>query len=211
MVRSSRATVYASLHQVLQRGADNHDFFIFIPLRSASAKINKNLPMPMIRFVLSLQLLLVMSLAPLGAQRAVPAVQVRTLDGESVNLQAYVGQGRPVIISLWATWCKPCLEELDNIAELYPEWQETYGLQLLAISVDDQRQLAKVGPLVSTRRWAYTILTDPAQQLKTALNYQLIPQLYLLNGAGEVVYEHTSYVPGNEFELEEKLRALFGK
>ncbi len=163
----------------------------------------------MSRFLLSL-LFCCLALA-LHAQKTLPALEVRTPDGAAVNLQTYVGQGRPVIISLWATWCKPCLEELDNIAELYPEWQEAYGLDLLAVSVDDQRQVAKVGPLVSTKHWPYTILIDPAQQLKTVLNYQLIPQLYVLNGAGEVVYEHTGYVPGNEFELEDKLRTLFGQ
>lgn len=145
------------------------------------------------------------------AQKTLPSVEVKTLDGKSVNIQDYTKEGKITVISFWATWCKPCQQELDNISELYPEWKEKYDVQFLAITIDTQRALAKVGPLVESKGWEYTILSDANQQLKNALNFQAIPQTFLANQNGEIVFEHSGYVPGNEFELEEKIVALKGE
>lgn len=148
---------------------------------------------------------------PVLAQKSIPSVEVKTLDGQSVNIQNYTKSGKITVISFWATWCKPCQQELDNISELYPDWQEKYGVQFLAITIDTQRALAKVGPLVESKGWDYTILADATQALKNSLNFQAIPQTFLLDQSGNIVYEHSGYVPGNEFELEEKIAALAEK
>lgn len=145
------------------------------------------------------------------AQTALPSVELKTLDGKTVNLKDYITEGKITIISFWATWCAPCKKELTAIADLYPEWQEKYNAQLLAITIDTQRALAQVGPLVEAEGWEYTILSDANNQLKNALNFQAIPQLYLVDQQGNIVYSHSSYVPGNEFELETKIKALAGK
>jgi cytochrome c biogenesis protein CcmG/thiol:disulfide interchange protein DsbE len=145
------------------------------------------------------------------AQKGLPAIEVKTLDGKSVNIQDYTQNGKITVISFWATWCKPCQLELDNVMELYPEWQEKYNVQFLAVTIDTQRALAKVGPLVESKGWEYTILADANQALKTAMNFQAIPQTFLVDASGNIVYEHSGYVPGNEFELEEKIKAVAGK
>lgn len=142
------------------------------------------------------------------AQTAVPSVELKTLDGQTVNLQDYLKEGKITVISFWATWCAPCKKELTAIADLYPEWQEKYNAQLLAITIDTQRALAKVKPLVETEGWDYIVLSDANNQLKNALNFQAIPQTYLVDQQGNIVYAHSSYVPGDEFELEEKIKAL---
>lgn len=148
-------------------------------------------------------------LASLSAQTTtVPSATLKTMEGQSVDLADYVGQGHPVIVSLWATWCKPCLQELDAIAEIYSEWQEEWQVELLAISVDDPRQAAKIAPLVSTRQWPYRILHDAGQQLRRSLQYNSIPQVYLLDAQGRIVYEHAGYTPGSEYELEDQLLRL---
>ena len=142
------------------------------------------------------------------AQKSLPSVQVRTLEGKTVDIREYAGNGKPTVISFWATWCAPCKKELDAIADLYEDWQEEYGVEILAISIDDQRALAKVAPLVQSKGWPYTILTDVNQQLKNALNFQSIPQTFLLDKEGKIVFEHTGYVPGDEYELEEKIKEI---
>ncbi|MDZ4681166.1 MAG: TlpA disulfide reductase family protein [Saprospiraceae bacterium] len=145
------------------------------------------------------------------AQTALPSVELKTLDGKTVNLKDYVSTGKITVISFWATWCAPCKKELTAIADLYPEWQEKYNAQLLAVTIDTQRALAQVRPLVETEGWEYIILSDANNQLKNALNFQAIPQTYLVDQQGNIVYSHSSYVPGDEFELEAKIKALAGK
>ena len=78
----------------------------------------------------------------LMAQKAVPSAEIKTLDGKTVNLQDYAKNGKITVISLWATWCSPCKKELDAIAEIYPDWQEEYDMELVAITIDTQRALA---------------------------------------------------------------------
>jgi cytochrome c biogenesis protein CcmG/thiol:disulfide interchange protein DsbE len=142
------------------------------------------------------------------AQREIPSVKLRTLKGKMVDIQEYTGQGKPTIISFWATWCAPCKKELDAIALFFEDWQVTYGVELLAISIDDQRALAKVGPMVQSKGWPFTVLSDSNQQLKNALNFQSVPQTFLLDKDGRIVYSHTGYVPGDEYELEDKIREV---
>ena len=151
-------------------------------------------------------LLLVASAAT--AQDGIPAVDVKTLDGKRVNIQDYANNGKPTIISFWATWCKPCKKELDAITDVYEDWQADYDVELLAITIDTRRALAKVKPMVATKGWPFEVLSDADQKLQNALNIQSVPFTILLDADGNVVYKHTGYVPGDEDELEAQLQAL---
>ena len=141
-------------------------------------------------------------------QKQLPSVDVKTLDGKTVNIQEFASNGKITVLSFWATWCSPCKKELDAIAEVYPEWQEDYDMELVAVTIDTQRALAKVNPMVASKGWEYIILSDVNQNLKNALNFQTVPQTYLLDKNGNIVYVHSGYVPGDEYELEDKIKAL---
>ncbi len=145
-----------------------------------------------------------------AAQKQLPDVMVRTLDGKSERIKSYTSNTLTVI-SFWATWCSPCKRELDAMVELYPVWKEKYQIELLAISTDNPRQLAKVRPMVAAQGWPYVILTDANAELKNALNFQAIPHTLIVDKNGNIVYEHTGYLPGDELELEKKIAELTGK
>ncbi len=138
----------------------------------------------------------------------IPDINLKTLDGKTVNIRDFVGNDKVTIISFWATWCSPCKLELDAISEIYADWQAEYDVELVAISVDDARTLAKVPALVETKGWEYTILADVKRELQKALNFQTVPQTFLLDKSGKIVYTHTGYTPGDEYELEEELKKL---
>lgn len=143
--------------------------------------------------------------------KTLPSVEVRTLNGQTVDIQAYAQDGKITVLSFWATWCSPCKKELDAIADLYEYWQEDYDVEIVAITIDTQRALAKVKPMVTAKGWSYTILSDANQQLQNALNFQTIPQTFVVDQNGQIVYSHSGYVPGDEYELEDKLKKLAGK
>jgi len=145
------------------------------------------------------------------SSKTLPDATVKTLDGKSVQIKSYVGKGKITVLSFWATWCAPCKREMDAIAEIYGDWKENYNVQILAVTIDTQRDLPKVKPMVATKGWEYTILSDAANQLKNSLNFQTIPQTYLIDQKGNIVYEHTGYNPGDELDLEEKIKALVKK
>ena len=63
-----------------------------------------------------------------------PDLEIKNLDGETINVLEHYGQsGQITVFSFWATWCVPCKKELNNIAEYYPDWQEEYGIKIVAV------------------------------------------------------------------------------
>jgi cytochrome c biogenesis protein CcmG/thiol:disulfide interchange protein DsbE len=143
-----------------------------------------------------------------NAQSKIPAVDVKKIAGENFNTSQLNNDGKPMIISFWATWCKPCVQELTAISELYEDWQKETGVKVVAISTDDSRNTARVAPFVSARDWTFEIYLDPNGDLKRALNVNNIPHTFLINGKGEVVWQHNSYTPGDEEELYELVKKV---
>ncbi len=143
--------------------------------------------------------------------KQVPNIEVSTLDGNKVKMLDAIGTGKITVINFWATWCGPCKLELNNIAELYPDWKKDYNVQVIAISIDDSRNTAKVKTYVGGRSWDYTILLDSNQDLKRALNFQAPPYTLLLDKTGTIVHSHTGYNEGDEYILEEQIKALAKK
>jgi peroxiredoxin len=135
-----------------------------------------------------------------------PAVTLKTKDGETVRTDTLSNGGRPFIIDFFATWCKPCNRELDAISEVYDEWRAETGVRLIAVSIDQAQNIHKVKPLVENHGWEYDVLLDPNGDFKQALGIQMIPYVLVCDGKGKIVYRHNGYTDGAETELIEKVR-----
>ena len=70
-------------------------------------------------------------------------VTIKDLDGNIINIQDIDNGGNPIILNFWATWCKPCKNELNNIHEVYEEWKEETNVKIIIVSVDDSRSNCK--------------------------------------------------------------------
>ncbi len=139
-----------------------------------------------------------------------PSVNVKTLEGETFNVQNIDNEGNPIIISFWALWCKPCKKELDAYNDNYDDWKDETGVKIIAVSIDDARSTAKVLPFVNGKAWDFDVLLDPNGDLKRAMSVNMIPHTFILDGEGNIVYQHTSYYEGLEdeiFEIVEKVAA----
>jgi peroxiredoxin len=163
--------------------------------------------------ILTLSFLVSISLVSFGqdstsAGQSVPDMMVKDLDGKNIQIQDYSKDGKITVISFWATWCKPCIKELTALNEHLEEWAESYNMQLVAVSVDDARNSAKVKPFASGRGWNFDILLDPNGDLQRAMNVSNPPTTMIVDQKGDIVWVHTSYVDGDEYELEEKLEEL---
>ena len=140
-------------------------------------------------------------------QKTIPNTTLTDLSGKKVNLYDQIDDNKITIISFWATWCVPCINELDAISEVYDDWKEEANVELIAISVDDARTQKRIKALVNGKGWDYKILADKNQSLKRALNISVIPHVIVLKGS-KILYRHTGYTPGSEEELYEKIKEL---
>ncbi len=137
-----------------------------------------------------------------------PAVTLKTIDGQMVRMDTVSNNGKPIIVDFFATYCKPCIRELDAIAEVYDEWQEETGVKLILVSIDDAQNAHKVKPLVSNHDWPFEVFLDTNEELKRAFGVQMVPFTMILDGQGKVAFKHTGYSTGGEEELITKVREL---
>jgi len=93
-------------------------------------------------------------------------------------------RGKVLVVNFWATWCVPCKKELTNIHQMYEQWQKDYGVQIIAISIDDARNRSKVKAFAEGQGWDYVVLIDQNQELKRALNFQTVPYTLMLDKNG---------------------------
>jgi len=160
------------------------------------------------KLILTIAVIGIFTTLSLSQNRTLPSVEVKTLDGGNINIQEIENSGKPIVISFWATWCKPCKKELNNIAEVYEEWQEETGVKLIAISIDDTRSMSKVMPYVNASDWDYEVYLDPNGDLKRAMGISTVPHTFLLNGKNEIVWQHKGYVDGDEDGLLEQIEKI---
>lgn len=142
------------------------------------------------------------------ANSELPAVTLKNISGKTINTSELSNDGKPIIISFFATWCKPCNRELSAISEVYEDWQDETGVKLIAVSIDQAQNINKVKPLVDGNGWPYEVLLDPNSDFKRALGVQMIPFVLIVDGKGKIVYKHNGYTEGAENELIEKVREL---
>lgn len=163
--------------------------------------MNKDISMQKLLYVIVIQLF-VFNYS--FSQTKVPNISIRSNAEESLNIKDYT-QDKTIIISFWATWCVPCINELNAINEVYDDWQKDTDLILLAVSIDDSRTISRVLPLAKSNNWNYKILFDQNQELKRAFNVLNIPYQVAIH-KGKIFYRHTGYVYGQEDILFEKIK-----
>ena len=133
---------------------------------------------------------------------------VELLDGESKNFSEMYSEG-PTLINFWALWCKPCRTEMKALNDIYKKYSDR-GFQILGINQDTPRSVAKVKSFVASLSVEYHIGLDPNQELFNMFNGQLIPLTILYDNEGNVVYQNTGYLPGDEFKIEEAVKKVLG-
>ena len=155
-----------------------------------------------------ISLLLLVPTISFAQIKNLPYVDVKKIDGSSFNFKNIDNNGNPIVISFWATWCKPCTKELNNIAELYEDWQDETNVKLVAVSIDDRRSQSKVAPYVNSSGWEYEIYIDPNSDLKRAMGVSTVPQTFLLDKNKQIIWQHRGYVEGDEYELFDEILKL---
>jgi len=129
-----------------------------------------------------------------------PDFTLDNLSGGEVELNQEVGEG-PILLSFWATWCKPCLEELNEYKKIYNDYKGK-GFKMFAISTDDENSVAKVKPLVKSKGYDFPVLLDTNGDAVRLYYAQSIPYSVILDKDGMIIYSHLGYMKGDEVKVE---------
>jgi|TARA_B100000768_G_scaffold181820_1_gene206677 thiol-disulfide isomerase/thioredoxin len=143
----------------------------------------------------------------LFAQELLPNTTLKTLSGATTTLAEIAAVDDLIVVSLWATWCVPCKNELDAVADVYDDWVSETGVKYYAVSIDDSRTAKRVRPMVNGKGWEFEILLDENSDLKRAFGVSTVPYTIIIK-SGEIVYKHTGYTPGFEDELYDQIVTL---
>ncbi len=155
------------------------------------------------RFIVLIALLWAVS--ALNAQN----VLIENLKGEKENFYEIIKGDKPVIVSFWATWCKPCVMELEALKEIKSEWEGK--IRIIAISIDDSRSKGKVLSFVKGKNFPFEVYLDTNHALYKSLNITSTP-FSLIFKDGEKVYMHSGYNPGDEeYIIEEAFKYIKDK
>ena len=130
-----------------------------------------------------------------------PDFTLEDLDGNDVELFKEVGDG-PILLSFWATWCKPCLEELNEYKQIYSEYKDQ-GFKMYAISTDDENSVAKVKPLVKSKGYNFPVLLDTNSDAVRLYYAQSVPYSVILDKQGMIIYSHLGYMKGDEVNVKQ--------
>lgn len=138
------------------------------------------------------------------AQKILPQISLKNMNGKLIDISK-IETNNVTVFNFWATWCVPCIKELEEINEIYSEWKDETNVKIIAVSVDDARTVSRVKAMVNGKEWSYEILFDTNQEFKRALNVTTIPYLIIVKN-NKIVYTHSGYTPGGEIELYEKIK-----
>lgn len=145
-----------------------------------------------------------------AAAQSIPAAELQDASGKKVTTASLIDHKTPFAISLWMTTCKPCLQELDATAEELIDWDGPKAPRIYAVSIDDSRSLQRAIALSQGRDWeGLTPLFDPNGALRRSLDVSAVPQVFIYNKEGDLVYTHIGYRPGDELETLRRLRSLY--
>lgn len=144
----------------------------------------------------------------LFAQKALPNLTLTDLEGKKISLKNdFSEKDKLYVFSFWATWCGPCVNELDEMNEVQAEWKKDINFEVIAVATDDARTQKRVKPLINGKGWDYKVLLDTNQDFKRALSIVNIPYTIVVKN-NVIVHIQNGYVPGSEVELYEKLKSL---
>ena len=99
------------------------------------------------------------------SQKQIPNITISDFEGSNEKVHNLLTDDKLTVISLWATWCVPCIKELDAINDIYDDWKEEINFDFFAISVDDSRSQKRAKALANGKSWPYQIFFDKIETL----------------------------------------------
>lgn len=122
----------------------------------------------------------------LGLRR--PEFTLKDIDGGDVSASQF--DDRVMLVNFWATWCKPCIEEMPMLNELQAEYFDR-GVRVVGIAVDEVQQAREFTAGLGI---GYVLLFGLADVMITGREYGnrsgMLPYSVLVDESGIIRWTH---------------------
>ena len=132
-----------------------------------------------------------------------PELNMMTLTGERIDLQAL--QGKPVLVTFWASSCGLCLMEIDDLIALHNKYQaQGYTTLAVALSYDS---LPAVQAISQKKPLPYKVIYDKQGNYAKAFGgVSMTPTHFLISADGHIIWKNIG--PVNRIELDGLIGSL---
>jgi len=120
----------------------------------------------------------------IGRGSVAPGFSLPRLPAGGAEISLASLRGHVVLLNFWATWCKPCEEEMPAMQRLQSALAAE-GLALVAVSVDEERE--PVEAFRTRLGLDFTLLWDPEQRVSRLYQAYRFPETLLIDRDGRVV------------------------
>lgn len=151
--------------------------------------------------------LFLFSLVAISFSQDISSIKLKDVDGKNFDMKDHLDNDATIVL-FWATWCMPCQKEfpaIEKIIKKYPDKK----IEVVAISKDSPRSLAKVKAFVRKHKYPFTYVLDADGKVSSNFMVDAIPHSFVADTNGKVIYSHTGYRKGDELDLEKELLKLW--
>jgi peroxiredoxin len=155
-------------------------------------------------FILSIFLIIFSTFVYSEDKNIAPPFTLSDLKGNEVSLDSLLTQG-PVVLGFWATWCKPCIKELDFWRKLRHEFD---SITFVGINEDGPRSRKKVPIIVKSHNWKFLVLFDDNKKVMKLYQVKAIPHTFIIGKGRKILFQHIGFTKKYEKSLYQKLSLL---
>jgi cytochrome c biogenesis protein CcmG, thiol:disulfide interchange protein DsbE len=133
---------------------------------------------------------------------------LRRPDSSVILSSEILKKGKPTVLAFWLTTCYPCRIEFGEYQKNWENWNKEIDFNFVAVSTDFSKNFKQIGVMAATFPWptVWDFNREFCKFLPGGLNG--LPQVFLFDADGKLVYQHRKFVPGDEFLLFAELKKL---
>jgi thiol-disulfide isomerase/thioredoxin len=132
---------------------------------------------------------------------------VFTLPSENTTISLDQYRGQVIYLDFWASWCNPCQKSFSWMNTMQSRYGDE-GFKIVAINLDTSREKAR--EFLKKNPALFDVVYDPERKTADAYKLSAMPNSFLINKEGEVIYSHKGFDRRAEIILENRIRRLIG-
>lgn len=123
------------------------------------------------------------------AQDVWPSHKVTDINGKIRDLKSYAPDSGVVLFVFWKTCCPNNVTMINELQEVWLDYNDTdKPVKIVLVSVDDQRSVSRVKPIVSTNGWEFDVIIDKNMDMARMYHINIPPQWIVCDTEGNIIY-----------------------